>query len=95
MDGCGKGEGSAEEASWRAYMHTQSRVPPLQRTQGWGTLCGNGSHKHHEGWATRQEIEHKEPSIPGYLRPLPSQTYALEQNEYPTQHEMGVSCFEE
>ena len=25
--------------------HTQHRSPPLQKTQGWGTLGGNGAHK--------------------------------------------------
>ncbi len=48
-----KGRGVQRKRRGGPYMHTQSRVPPLQRTHGWGTLCGNGSHKHHEGWATR------------------------------------------
>jgi hypothetical protein len=42
-----------EESSWNTDMWTQHRVPPLQKAQGWRTLCENGARKHHEGWATR------------------------------------------
>ena len=37
---------------------TQHCLPPLQRTQGWGTLFGNGaSNKTKERWATRHQCQ--------------------------------------
>jgi hypothetical protein len=32
----------------------QHRHPPLQKTQGWGTLCGNRTDQYHQRWATRR-----------------------------------------
>jgi hypothetical protein len=34
----------------------QHRLPPLQKTQGWGTLCGDGADRHRQSWATRPEV---------------------------------------
>jgi hypothetical protein len=36
-----EGEPRSPNRKWRR----QYRHPPLQRTQGWGTLCGNGAYK--------------------------------------------------